>query len=145
RLVACFVARTGALAPCRTVGMTAGCGQRQPRHRWLGQSRRVPIDTRTPFRRRAARAAGITDHALGSGRYRLLLRGVYIAHEVTVDGYVEARAALLASHRAAFVSHHTAARLYRAVVPHSPQLHLSVPPGTSRADRDDLVVHSSSR
>jgi very-short-patch-repair endonuclease len=125
--------------------LSGGCGQLKHRVSLFGQSRRVPIDTRMPFRRRDALAAGITDHALGSGRFRLLLRGVYVAHEVKVDGYIEARAALLASHRAAFVSHHTAARLYRAVVPHSHQLHLSVPRGTSRADRDDLVVHSSSR
>lgn len=103
------------------------------------------LDTTQPFTRKDALAAGITHHALTSGRYRLILRGVYIAHEAEVDGYVRARAALLSSHRSAFVSHHTAAELYRAVVPHTPRAHVSVPRGAPRADRPDLVVHASSR
>ncbi|RIK15145.1 MAG: hypothetical protein DCC50_09045 [Acidobacteria bacterium] len=105
----------------------------------------MSLDTTMPFRRREALAAGITQHALGSGKYRQLLRGVYVGHGTKVDGYVEARAALLASHRSAFVSHHTAARLYRAVVPHSEKLHVSVPRGAPRAHRGDLLVHASSR
>ncbi|WP_134773626.1 hypothetical protein [Ornithinimicrobium flavum] len=106
---------------------------------------RPQLDTTKPFSRKAALAAGITHHALTSGRYRLLLRGVYISHQVKVDGYVEARAALLATHRAAFVSHHTAAALYRAVAPLSERLHVSVPRGTPRSDRSDVLVHSSAR
>lgn len=103
----------------------------------------MDLDTDLPFTRRAALAAGITHHALVSGRYRLLLRGVYVSHGTRVDGFLEARAALLAAHRSAFVSHHTAAALYRGVVPHTERAHVSVPRGTARSDRLDLVVHSS--
>src|SRR5699024_3977271 len=45
----------------------------------------------------------------------------------------------------AFVSHHTAAALWGAVVPHTDKLHLSVPRTVRRAARDDVVVHASSR
>lgn len=105
----------------------------------------MELDTTLPFTRRDALAAGITHHALVSGKYRLLLRGVYISPDAVVDGYVTARAALLAAHRSAFVSHHTAAALYRAAVPHTDRVHVSVPRGTSRSDRRDLLVHSSAR
>jgi very-short-patch-repair endonuclease len=105
----------------------------------------VDLDTDMPFTRKDALAAGITHHALISGKYRMLLRGVYISHGARVDGYVQARAALLAAHRSAFVSHHTAAALYRAVVPHTVRAHVSVPRGAPRSDRSDVVVHSSSR
>lgn len=110
-----------------------------------GRVGRVSLDTTMPFRRKDALAAGITQHAIASGRYRQLLRGVYVGHGTKVDGYVLARAALLASHRSAFVSHHTAARLYRSVVPHSASLHVSVPRGAPRAQRQDLAVHASER
>lgn len=106
---------------------------------------RVSLDTTMPFTRKAALASGITEHSLRSARFRQLLRGIYIEATVKVDGYVEARAALLASRPQAFVSFHTAARLYRGVVPHDPRLHVSLPRGTSRPDRPDLAVHSSSR
>lgn len=105
----------------------------------------MELDTTMPFTRKAALAAGITHHALVSGRFRLLLRGVYISPDAVVDGYVTARAALLAAHRSAFVSHHTAAALYRAVVPQTDRVHVSVPRGTSRSDRGDVLVHSSAR
>ncbi|AXH94967.1 hypothetical protein [Ornithinimicrobium avium] len=103
----------------------------------------MPLDT--TMRRQEGLASGITHHALVTGKYRQLLRGVFVGHGTKVDGYVEARAALLVTHRSAFVSHHTAARLYGAVVPHCDKVHVSVPRGVSRADRSDVTVHASSR
>lgn len=98
-----------------------------------------------PFTHREAKVAGIPARSLDSGDFCRLLRGVYIHAHVTADAVVEARAAILASAEGAFVSHHTAARLWGAVVPHVVRLHVSVPPGHRRSSRPDMVVHSSSR
>lgn len=105
----------------------------------------LPAFTRAPFTYRMARAAGISRRGLQSEQFRRLLTGVYIAASVPVDGLIEARAALLTGRGDAFASHHTAARVWGGVVPHTPYLHVSVPRGTPRSGRADLVVHSSSR
>lgn len=104
-----------------------------------------PNFTRQPFTYKTARAAGISRTELTNGTYRRLLWGVHISADVPVDAWVEAKAALLAAQAGAFVSHHTAARLWGGVVPDVPFAHVSVPTGTARSDRQDLVVHSSSR
>lgn len=98
-----------------------------------------------PFTHRQAKAAGVGRRELVSATYRKLLRGIYIRADMSVNAYVEARAALLAARDGAFVSHHTAARLWGGIVPHTPHLHVSVPRGQKRSPREDMAVHSSSR
>lgn len=104
-----------------------------------------PKFTRQPFTPKKGREAGISRTELASGAYRQLLWGVHISAEVPVDPWIEAKAALVAAQAGAFVSHHTAARLWGGVVPDVPFAHVSVPTGMARSDRQDLVVHSSSR
>lgn len=98
-----------------------------------------------PFTHRQGREAGIPARALESSDFCKLLRGIYIHAQVTVDAVVEARAAVLAGTDGAFVSHHTAARLWGGIVPHVARPHLSVARGRPRSPREDMVVHSSSR
>lgn len=105
----------------------------------------LPAFTRQPFTHHKARAAGISRTELASSAYRRLLWGVYISAAVRVDPWIDAKAALLAAQPGAFVSHHTAARLWGGIVPDVPFAHVSVPTGTARSDRRDLVVHSSAR
>ncbi|WP_066637371.1 hypothetical protein [Serinicoccus hydrothermalis] len=100
--------------------------------------------TAMPFTYRRAREAGMTRAQLRRDHV-CLLRSVYVDRRVRVDGYVRARAVLLVAPADAFVSHHTAAELWGAVVPHAVRPHVSVPTGRPRSAREDLVVHASSR
>ncbi|GGK61720.1 hypothetical protein [Ornithinimicrobium pekingense] len=103
------------------------------------------LDVTQPFTTQRALAAGLTRSVLASSRYRQIVRGIHVSAAVT-DVHAEARAALMvASVRSALVSHHLAARLYGAVVPDTPYLHVSVPPGAKRRRRDGVVVHHSAR
>ncbi|ANS77454.1 hypothetical protein SGUI_0058 [Serinicoccus hydrothermalis] len=89
-----------------------------------------------------ARAAGLSRRELESGPYRQVVRGVYARARVSDRAWVDARAALLvAAVDEAWVSHHTAARLYGAVVPDTCQLHVCVPPTVKRRRREGVVVH----
>lgn len=103
------------------------------------------LDTTVPFTYRQGRAGGLTKHVLQSSAYRHLIHGVYISADATVDGYTEARAALLASRPEAFASFHTAARLWGGVVPTTDRMHVSVPRGTYRSARGNISVHASAR
>lgn len=101
--------------------------------------------TLEPFTHKWARAQGISRSRLESPEFVCLLRGIYVRSSVSIDARLEARAALLAGRAGAFVSHHTAARLWGGVVPDSDRPHVSVPPGTRRSTREDLAVHRSRR
>lgn len=103
------------------------------------------LDPTRPFRWKDGRNAGIPNSAFSSSGYRRLVRGIYVRSSVEVDALVEARTAILVAGRNSFVSHHTAARLYRGIVPDVPVLHASVPPGRARAQNPDVVVHRSRR
>lgn len=105
----------------------------------------MTFDARRPFRWRDGRAAGLSNNRLNSPAYRKLARGVFVSSQVDVDALVEAQAAVLVAGDGGFASHHTAARLYRAVVPDESRLHASVPPGRSRSDNPDVAVHRSRR
>lgn len=101
--------------------------------------------TTEPFTTKAARAAGIAPWRLRSTEFRKLFRGVYVAASTPVDARVEAMAVVAVSGAKAFVSHHTAARLWGGIVPHSTRGHASVPPGSRRNSREDIKTHASSR
>lgn len=98
-----------------------------------------------PFTYRQARDRGLTRGRLLSDDYVQLLHGVYVRADVKVDGYVAARAILLVAQPGAFLSHHSAARLWGGVVPDHSLAHVSIPAGRGRSTRRDVVVHSSSR
>ena len=105
----------------------------------------VTLDTRLPFRAKDALAAGISRRRLLSKGFRRIIRGVYIDAAVRPDPLHDALAVLLVTGRAAFVSHHTAARLHRAVVPHSADLHASIGHDRHRSRTSGVTVHSSTR
>lgn len=103
------------------------------------------IDVTEPFTTKDALAAGITRSELASTRYRTIVRGVHVV-ATGCDVWAEARAALMvAAVDSAFVSHHLAARVWGGVVPDTPYLHVSVPPGVKRRRRDGVTVHHSGR
>src|SRR6478735_2092504 len=66
---------------------------------------------------------GITPWDLRSGRYRRVLRGVYVEASLTLTPLVLARAGLLAAGTNAVSSHHTAARLWGGIVPDDGDVH----------------------
>lgn len=105
----------------------------------------MPFDDHQPFTYRQGRTAGISRRKLESSAYRRLLTNVYVNSEVPVDALVEAKAALLAAQPGAFVTLHTAARLWGGVVPHSHLAHVGVPTGHGRKNREDLRTGWSSR
>lgn len=114
----------------------------------------MPLDPQLPFTWRQARDECIPQRTLESAQYRHVVAGVYVAAASPGPGgaksrsaiaYTEARAALLVAGPHAFLSHHTAARLYGGIVPHVPALHASVAPGRRRSRHREIVVHQSRR
>ena len=103
------------------------------------------LNTRRPFRAKDALAAGMTRRQLASRAYRRIIRGVYIDASVTPDPLHDALAVMLVTGRAAFVSHHTAARLYRGIVPDSPDLHAGIRFDQHRSRIPGVRVHRSTR
>lgn len=103
------------------------------------------LDTRKPFSRTQANAAGLTWRDLNGPRYRRLFRNVYVSSALVpgVELMVSAARHLVGDH--ACVSHHTAAVLWGAVVPHSCDVHLTVPSGGVRNRSQGVHVHAASR
>jgi len=96
----------------------------------------VPTSTRRPFRVRTTTDPatgrrvldppdGITPWDLRSGRFRRLLRGVYVAASATVTPLVLAEAGLLMAGGDSVASHQTAARVWGGVVPDDGLVHVT--------------------
>jgi len=100
----------------------------------------IRVNTKRPFSRADAVAAGINPRELGS-RYRRIFRDVYIDAAVSDDDRVRAIAALMLHPEGAWISHQSAARLYGVVVPHSPLTHVSVQRVEDRRWSDGLKPH----
>lgn len=92
-----------------------------------------------------AAASGITKRRLYSLEFRRIVRTVHIAASAPADPLNDALAVLLVAGEGAFVSHHTAARLYRAVVPDDPRLHASTNATRHRSRTPGVLVHTSRR
>lgn len=104
------------------------------------------LDRSKAFTRASARHAGLGWRALGSTRYRRLFRGVYVCAALSPCVATSATAAITASgDPEAVASHHTAALLWGGVVPHSTDVHVTVPTGHTRRRTDGLRVHSGER
>jgi very-short-patch-repair endonuclease len=100
------------------------------------------LDTRQPFTRAQAIAAGITPTMLRGPRFRQLFRGVYLDTRVGVPREeVRIRAALMVHPAGSFASHHSAAELYGLPVPHSPAVHVSVFHKSDRRTRTGIATH----
>lgn len=99
------------------------------------------LDTRSPFTRTQALAAGITPGALRGPGLAQLFRGVYLAAGVAFQPELRVRAALLTHPRDAFASHHSAAKVYGLPVPATSVEHVSIFDRSDRRRRDGIVGH----
>jgi hypothetical protein len=70
------------------------------------------LDTRHPFTRADARAAGITVKELISSRYQKVFYNLYVSADVVITPQIRARAALHLADPDSYASHHTAAELW---------------------------------
>ena len=94
-----------------------------------------PLDPTRPFSRSSAQAAGITLRSLLGPTYHKVVYNRYVLATVPITLELRAQAALEVSPRASYLSHHTAARLWGAVVPESPDVHVSVLARTAQSAR----------
>lgn len=100
------------------------------------------LDTRWPFTRQQAIAAGITPMMLRGPGYTTLFRGVYLASDRTVTPEIRIRAGLLIHpEQRAWASHQSAATLYVLPVPHTDQVHVSVCCDADRRRREGISSH----
>ena len=121
----------------RTVG--AGAPRRQARRRKQGP--RV-IRPGQPFTSEDAEASGLTEFQLRRS-HRALFRGVYVDKTTPVSPLLLAKAALRVAPPAAFLSHHSAADLWGAIVPHHPYVHVTYP--SVRAQAVGIFAHRRKR
>jgi hypothetical protein len=84
------------------------------------------LDVTQPFTRAQARAAGLTDGQLRGHDFVRLFRNVLLARGMPVSLNTRARGALLVAPGSAFISHHTAARLWGGSVPESSDVHVTI-------------------
>lgn len=101
----------------------------------------MTFDTSVPFTRKAALAARLTDDELQSFRFQRIYHGVYIRAGIKITTKTRAAAALLVSAPGAYVSHHTAARLWGGWAPTSADTHISEPDGKPRRQRRGICAH----
>ena len=82
------------------------------------------------FTRAMALAGGITDWQLRGPSYQRLFTGVYAPSDLPITAALLARGALLAAPPGSLAARHTAAELWRGIVPDQPDVHLAIPPST---------------
>jgi very-short-patch-repair endonuclease len=99
------------------------------------------LETRRPFTRSDALAAGISPKQLRGSRFRRIFTGVYIDARVRDQPLVRAEAALLLHPAGSFASHSTAAAMYRVPVPVDPFTHVTVPRPEGRRRRTGIKCH----
>jgi hypothetical protein len=99
------------------------------------------LDTREPFTRADARAAGITVKELISSRYQKVFYNLYVSAHVVVTPQIRARAALRLASPDSYASHHTAAELWGLPVPHDDHTHITVPEHGERLRRQGVKSH----
>ncbi|HSV38174.1 MAG TPA: hypothetical protein VLI04_05390 [Nocardioidaceae bacterium] len=98
------------------------------------------LDTRRPFTRADALAAGISAKALRGSRFRRIFTGVYVDARVSDHPLVRASAAVLVSD-GSVASHTTAARVYELPVPSESMEHVTVSMAAQRASRSGVRCH----
>lgn len=103
--------------------------------------RSYALDTRLPFTRADARAAGLKEDTLRSGRYQRLFYDLYVSAEVPITPRLRAQAALHVAGPTAYVSHQTAAILWDLPVPNDASIHLSVSNRSDRCVRQGVRSH----
>lgn len=106
---------------------------------------RAGLETRRPFTRADAIAAGISPKQLRGSRFRRIFHGVYIEATIPNHPLIRAQAALAIHPPTAYASHLTAARVYRVPVPKLSDEHVTVPEKTSRSQVHGVSCHVASR
>jgi hypothetical protein len=99
------------------------------------------LDTRNPFTRADARAAGITVKELISSRYQKVFYNLYVSTDVVLTPQVRARAALRLASPDSYASHYTAAELWGLPVPHDDQTHITMREHAKRLRRKGVKSH----
>lgn len=105
---------------------------------------RLPFDTRRPFTRSDALAAGVPARELRGSRFRRIFTGVYVDARVPDHPAVRAAAALAIHPPSAFASHLSAARLYGVPLPSHPGEHVTVCRAGDRRRRAGITCHVAS-
>ncbi len=106
---------------------------------------RTGIDTRRPFTRADAIAAGLSPKQLRGSRFRRIFRGVYVSVDVPDRPPIRIEAALLLHPRDAVASHQSAARVYRLPVPTHPLEHVTVAEPVERTRVTGISCHVARR
>ena len=99
------------------------------------------LETRRPFTRADALAAGIPARDLRGSKFRRIFHGVYIDARVPDHPLIRAEAALLVHPPTAFASHVTAARAHGLPVPTHPAEHVTVVSAADRSKRAGIKCH----
>lgn len=100
-----------------------------------------PLETRRPFTRADALAAGVPARELRGSKFRRIFNGVYVDARVPDHPLIRAQAALLVHPPSAFGSHLTAARLHGLPVPVHPAEHVTVERPGDRSKRSGILCH----
>ena len=106
---------------------------------------RTVFDPRRPFSRADARAAGLPLHRLLSREFHRVCFDQYVVASVPITLPLRAQAALNISPAGSQISHHTAAALWGAIVPPSPDVHVSLLTENGRCIRRGVRSHISPR
>ncbi|KQY63561.1 MULTISPECIES: hypothetical protein [unclassified Nocardioides] len=100
------------------------------------------LDTRRPFTRADALAAGISPRQLRGSRFRRIFRSVLIDASVVVTPHVHAEAAwCVFDPEQSFLSHTSAARMHGVPIPTLPDEHVTVLHPDLRRPRPGIVCH----
>jgi very-short-patch-repair endonuclease len=103
--------------------------------------RTADLETRRPFTRADALAAGVSPSMLKGRRFRRLFTGVYVHAAVPHHPIIRVQGALAIHPPSAFASHTSAARVYDVPVPASPLEHISVFSAKDRRRRGGIRNH----
>lgn len=101
------------------------------------------LETRRPFTRADAIAAGISPKELRGSKFRRIFYGVYIAARVPDHPLIRTQAALIVHPADAFASHFTAGRVYGVPLPVHALEHVTVSKKSDRTERDGIQCHVS--
>jgi very-short-patch-repair endonuclease len=104
-------------------------------------SEAVRLDTKVPFTRADAIAAGLDMRLLRGSRFRRLFRGVYIDATVPLTPKIRALGALSLHPTTAFASHQTGAALRQLPIQECDRVHVSVLAQEERVQRPGIACH----
>jgi hypothetical protein len=101
----------------------------------------IAFDPRQPFSRAEARAAGLAPEALVSNRFHKIFWDAYVARDVAITPLLRAKAVIRLVPLGSYISHHTAAELWGAVVPSDGATHVTLPSAHRRQVRRGVRSH----